>query len=106
MPDESGDRETPSTTETNEADRSAPRHRAPKIDPVTYKVYEFVRDYHARHRKAPTFREIADGCYVGHTTVYRHVERLCGMGWLERDLNTPRSIIIGELAPDYKPTDR
>lgn len=87
---------------TSDAKRQAriARQRA-EMDDMTYEVYCCVRDYLHQHRRPPTVREIGAGVYTSHTTVYRHLDKLVGMGWLSREANMPRSIILGEYAPDY-----
>jgi DNA-binding MarR family transcriptional regulator len=73
------------------------------LEPLTREVYEFVRDFRRREGYSPTLREIGSACFVAHTTVLTHVARLEGMGWLTRDFLKPRSIRLGDLAPDYIP---
>jgi len=73
------------------------------LDPITRTVYEFIRDYLRDKRISPTQREIGEGCHIAHTSTLTHLARLEGMAWIERDHNVPRSIRLGELAPDYDP---
>ncbi|QPC82990.1 MarR family transcriptional regulator [Phototrophicus methaneseepsis] len=70
------------------------------IDSITQHIYEYVRDYRREHKRAPTLREIGDACYISHTSVLRHIDKLEGMGWLEREPNIPRSMRLGDYAPD------
>jgi SOS-response transcriptional repressor LexA len=49
---------------------------------TTEVVYEFIRQYHEREGLPPTIREIADACYIGRSTVQRHLDRLAGWGWI------------------------
>ncbi|MAU09963.1 MAG: hypothetical protein CL607_09100 [Anaerolineaceae bacterium] len=71
-----------------------------RMQPITRKVYIFVRDYIHDNRRSPTLREIGNACYISHTSVIRHLDKLEGMGWLEREPNMPRSMRLGDLAPD------
>jgi len=84
----------------NPRTRRNKKQRRVKLHPTTFQVYRFVYDYWQRKHCSPTFREIGEGIYTGHSSVYRHIDKLVGMGWLEREDNRPRSIILGELAPD------
>lgn len=70
------------------------------IGPVTQKIYTFIRDYIHQHKRSPTLREVGDGCFISHTSVLRHLDKLEGMGWLEREPYMPRSLRLGEYAPD------
>ena len=76
------------------------RYMPRRMQPITREVYAFVRDYIQENRRSPTLREIGSGCYISHTAVMRHLDKLEGMGWLEREPNIPRSMRLGELAPD------
>lgn len=75
----------------------------PEIDPLTQAVYDYIAQYIRNERRSPTLREVGTGCHVSHTTIITHLARLEGMGWIEREYGTPRSIRLGELAPDYDP---
>ena len=79
-------------------DSKAPQYA--RLHPFTRAVYEFVRDYIQLKRIPPTIREIGEGVYLGHSTVWAHLNKLEGMGWLERDMGIPRSLRLGEYAPD------
>ena len=71
-----------------------------KMQPITHEVYAFVRNYIHEYRRSPTLREIGKACYISHTSVIRHLDKLEGMGWLEREPNMPRSMRLGDLSPD------
>lgn len=75
------------------------------IAPLTLQVYEFIRTYWQETGMSPTLREIATGCYASPSTIMRHLDRLEGMGWIMREMSKPRSIRIGEHAPDYRPVE-
>jgi len=79
--------------------------RQPKLDELTWRVYFFIRDYLREHRRPPTLREIGAGCYSSHTSILRHLDKLEGLGWIEREPNMPRSIRLGPRAPDYEPDE-
>lgn len=68
----------------------------------TRRVYEFIRDYIREQRRPPTLREIGEGVFMAHTSALRHLAHLEGLGWIEREYNQPRSIRLGEQAPDYQ----
>lgn len=57
-------------------------------------VYSFIRSYHQDHHKAPTIREIAEGCFVSVGTVIRHLDRLEILERIQRDPNQARSIVL------------
>jgi sulfur relay (sulfurtransferase) DsrC/TusE family protein len=88
----------------NDAIRKARRARIARqraqMESLTWEIFVFVRDYLAEHQHAPTVREIADGVFVASSTPYRHLDKLVGMGWLHREMGIPRSIVLGENAPD------
>lgn len=75
----------------------------PEFDSDTLRVYEYVRDYLRLNRLSPTLREIADHCYLAHSTASFKLSKLEAKGWIMRELNMPRSIRLGEQAPDYLP---
>jgi repressor LexA len=68
----------------------------------TQAVFDFIREHFARHGYSPTLREIGEGCFMSHTTVLRHLDRLEGKGWITRQLGTPRSIALSPDAPKSK----
>lgn len=73
----------------------------PRIEPMTWQVYYYIRDFHRREGFSPSLREIGEGCYIAHTTALNHIARLEGMGWVVREVQKPRSIRLAEHAPDY-----
>lgn len=77
-----------------------------RLDPMTQTVFDFIRRYIDENHFSPTLREIGEGCYTGHTSILRHLDRLEGMGWIEREPGKPRSIRIGPLAPRRDPDDQ
>ncbi len=69
------------------------------LDPLTLRVFRFVRDYIREHGISPTQSEIADATFMAKTTMVIHLTRLEMRAWLHRDYNIPRSIRIGDYAP-------
>ncbi len=74
-----------------------------KLSPSTFLVYEFIRDYWQMYRLSPTLREIATGCYMGHTSVLPHLAKLEAREWIIREEGIARSIRLGTRAPDFVP---
>ena len=72
-----------------------------EIDPLTQTVYEFIVAYIREKGFAPSLRDIGKGCHLAHTTIYVHLGVLEGKGWIAREYKVPRSIRLGEQAPDY-----
>jgi DNA-binding Lrp family transcriptional regulator len=72
------------------------------VSPITYRIYEIICDY-LREDIHPTYREIAERCNMGTTSVLRHIDRLEGYGWIRREEAKVRSIRLGEKAPGLNP---
>lgn len=70
------------------------------FDIQTLRVFRFVRDYIRQHGIAPSQREIAQGTFMATSSMIIYIIRLEMRGWLHREYNIPRSIRIGEYAPD------
>ena len=70
-----------------------------KISPLTRSVYDAIIYFLEQDGQRPSLRQIADRCFVSHTTIIPHLARLEGMGWIERDIGQPRSIRLGPKAP-------
>jgi len=68
--------------------------------PISDAVYDFIRSYQKRHRIPPTFREIADGCHVGTTTVHYHLKRLQASRRIRYTKRRARSIILLDEVQD------
>lgn len=66
----------------------------PRQQETTNTVYNFIVDYRKTHRKSPTVREIAKGCYLSTGSIMRHVDWLEAKGRIEREPNQPRSIVL------------
>lgn len=67
---------------------------------MTLKVYEVIARHIQEFGYGPTLREIADLCYIRHSSVLRHLDRLEGMDWVERVPHKARSMRLGVNAPD------
>jgi len=61
---------------------------------TTQSIHEFLLEYIDEHRKSPTIREIAAGCFVSVGTVMRHLDKLEAADLIEREPNQARSIIL------------
>jgi len=61
---------------------------------TTQAVYDFIRAYYRENRKSPSIREIASACYVSVGTVFRHLDRLEMLGYIQREPNQARSIML------------
>lgn len=59
-------------------------------------VYSFIADFVKSHGYSPTLREIADGCYLGRSTVVRYLDKLEAKGRIAREEGKPRSIALLE----------
>ena len=68
-----------------------------KFNATTESVYRFLKAYHAEHRKSPTMREIAAGCFIATGSVIRHLDRLEMSGRIEREPNQARSIVLIDI---------
>ena len=74
-----------------------------EIDSLTLAIYDFIVAYIREKGFAPSLRDIGRGCHLAHTSVYGHLGILEGKGWIAREYKVPRSIRLGEKAPDYVP---
>lgn len=61
---------------------------------TTQAIYDFIRAYYRENRKSPSIREIASACYMSVGTVFRHLDRLEMTGYIEREPNQARSIVL------------
>lgn len=60
------------------------------------KILDFLRKRQDQGELTPSFREIAEGCFMGRTTVMKYVALLEGAGRIARVPGIPRSIRIIE----------
>ena len=74
-----------------------------EIDALTQTIYDFIVAYIREKGFAPSLRDIGKGCHLAHTTIYGQLGILEGKGWIAREYGVPRSIRLGEQAPDYTP---
>lgn len=65
-----------------------------KSNPTTEAVHKFIESYHAEHHKSPTMREIAAACFIATGSVIRHLDRLEMSGYIQREPNQARSIVL------------
>ncbi len=63
-------------------------------DKTTEAVYEFIKTYHEEHRKSPTIREIASGCFLSVGTIMRYLDKLEMMERIQREPHQARSIVL------------
>jgi len=57
-------------------------------------VYAFIKLYMQQHGYAPSLREIAAGCYLGTSSVLRHLDRLEAWGRITREPGRARSMSL------------
>lgn len=60
----------------------------------TEAVYGFIRDYIGQEGYAPSIRDIAHGCRLGHMMVLYHLHRLLQWGLIRRSPGKARTIIL------------
>jgi SOS-response transcriptional repressor LexA len=63
---------------------------------TTELVYEFIRDYTQREGIAPSLRDIAEGCYLSHSTARYQLLRLEACGWILVLPGKARGIVLLE----------
>ena len=69
-------------------------------DILTLQVFEYIKDYIQEHEQlSPTYREIAEGCYMATSTMTQHLVRLEMKEWIIREYKIPRSIRLGKRVP-------
>ncbi len=73
-------------------------------DPVTRAVYEYIRDRIEQDSCPPTLREIARACYIGRSTLMRHLDRLEAYGAIYREAHIARGIRLGDREPPFDET--
>lgn len=76
---------------------------------TTEAVYKFICEYWEQEGSAPSIREIAAACYLGRSTVQRHLDRLAAWGWIIQRPGRARGIVLvdRENEPDRpKPSPR
>lgn len=68
-----------------------------RFTPLTYKLYQFVLNYHEKYNYSPVFNEIVTGCAMSRGAVELNLKKLVEGGYLER----PRRGVL--RATDKKP---
>jgi len=58
------------------------------------RVYRFIRDFEVVHRYAPTYREVADNLALSPGTVFRHVQSMRRMGYLQQGTRKMRCLKV------------
>ena len=76
-------------------------------DKFRIQIFEYIRDYLREHEQlSPTYREIADGCFMATSTIAQHLAHLEAREWIIREYKIPRSIRLGKHAPGDKQLER
>lgn len=76
-------------------------------DKLRIQIFEYIRDYlHDHEQLSPTYREIADGCFMATSTMAQHLAHLEAREWIIREYNIPRSIRLGKNAPSHVRLER
>ncbi|NWF69597.1 MAG: MarR family transcriptional regulator [Chloroflexi bacterium] len=57
-------------------------------------VYDYLRYYVHKHGHPPTQAQIAQACIMSKTNVGRCIDKLEGWGWLEREPQTYRTMVL------------
>jgi repressor LexA len=65
-----------------------------KPESTTQRVYAFIREYQAQHRRPPTVREIGAALELAVSTVARHLSYLENQGKIAREPRRARGIRI------------
>jgi SOS-response transcriptional repressor LexA len=66
---------------------------------TTIQVYTFIQGYVDENGFAPSQREMAKGCYLSHSGVTRHLDRLEAWGCIHRKSGQARGISLTGKAP-------
>ena len=65
---------------------------------ITDHVYDFICTYIEDNQIAPSYQEIASGCYIGISSVEKHLMKLEADNRIRRTPRVPRSIRL--INPD------
>lgn len=65
---------------------------------LTDAVYRFICDYIEDNHIAPSYQEIAEGCFIGISSIEKHLIKLEADKRIERTPRVPRSIRL--INPD------
>lgn len=63
---------------------------------ITETVYTFIQNFVHEHGYAPSLRKIGEACYIGRSTVVRHLDKLEAIGQIERETGKARSIRLND----------
>ncbi|MEO8391767.1 MAG: winged helix-turn-helix transcriptional regulator [Chloroflexota bacterium] len=66
------------------------------IDQTSEALFGFIRTYIHENGYSPSLREIAEGCYLGRSTVLRYLDKLEAKGRIARTIGKARSIALLE----------
>jgi SOS-response transcriptional repressor LexA len=72
----------------------------------TEQVFAFITLHIEQEGFAPTIREIGAACYLGRSSVVRHLDKLEKWGWVQRHEGKARSIVITRHEKRDKNTDK
>ena len=71
------------------------------LQQMTEEVYGFLCQFITEHGFSPSLREIGASCFIGRSTVQRHLDRLEAQGHIAREIGQPRTIRL--LNPNICP---
>src|SRR5659263_194117 len=75
---------------------------ATNLTPAQQKVLVFIKDFVARHRFAPTAKEIAENFGIAVKNGFYYLDLLERKGYIRRRPHSPRRIeFVGETLPRY-----
>jgi SOS-response transcriptional repressor LexA len=69
---------------------------------TTEAVYRFIRSYMQAHQYPPSLREISQACYIGRSTVLRHLDKLEAARRIAREPGRARGISLIETPVDME----
>lgn len=58
------------------------------------RLLRWIQDYRTKHSYSPSMDEVSDGLGIVPSSVYKTLKILERKGWVRRDKNTARSIVI------------
>lgn len=61
---------------------------------TTSRIFRYLCDFTRGHGYPPSQRQISEACYVGRTTVNKHLARLVEQGFISREHGMARGITI------------
>jgi SOS-response transcriptional repressor LexA len=72
----------------------------------TEQVFIFIEEHIKTEGFAPSIREISAACYMGRSSVIRHLDKLEKWGWLQRQEGKARSIVLTRQEKRDKNTEK